>query len=74
MDDEEVVARMTEIQSNLDFKNIDFISERGWTFFLLHVFDPKPDLALTRLSKRIEKTRFYSTLQGIRKALKDRKK
>lgn len=70
MDDEEVAGRMAAIQGNLRFDKINFARERGWKFFLLRVFIPEPDLALTRLSKKIEGTRLYAYLQDMRRMAK----
>ena len=67
MDDEEVVARMSDFQANLRFDKINFVHEKGWSFILLNAFKEKPDLALTRLAKKVESTGLYEGLQSLRR-------
>lgn len=67
MYDEEVVARMSDFQANLRFDKINFVHEKGWSFILLNAFKEKPDLALTRLAKKVESTSLYEGLQSLRR-------
>ena len=70
LDDEEVLARLIMIQAGLQFERINYVRDKGWKFSLLRALNPEPDLALTRLSKKIEKTRFYGGLQKARRKLR----
>lgn len=70
--DEEVFAKMMHIQTSLNMQMINFVRDRGSLFHLLRAFelDRAPDLALTRLSKRIEKTSVYEMLQNARRMMR----
>lgn len=72
MEDEEVYVKLIDIQSALDMQLINSVRERGCAFHLLRAFevDRAPDLALTRISKRIEQTKAYGVMQDLRRALR----
>ena len=63
---------MMHIQTSLNMQMINFVRDRGSLFHLLRAFelDRAPDLALTRLSKRIEKTSVYEMLQNARRMMR----
>ncbi len=75
--DEEVIFRLAQIQSSLDFGRIDYIREKGERFYLLRAlrYDEAEDcdLALTRLAKKMERTKVYGALQSVVRRLRQKR-